>query len=453
MAGQTEALARFICRTEFGRLPAHVVAEGKRHLLDSLGVGMAGASTEASAIAVRLVEEEGGSSEATLLANGRGTSAMNAAFANGMAIYSIGLNDTHRASMSHPGACVVPAALAVGEKVDAGGADLLAAVVVGYEVMGRVGRAVMPSHRERGFQATGTCGCFGAAAAAAKILGLDEEKTLWALGIAGTQAAGLYEFLTEGAMTMILHAGRAAQSGVLAALLAREGLTGPRHILEGSRGFGSAMADAFDPSALTEGLGERFEVGETSYRPACGCTSTLPAMEALMELPREARLSESVAAVKVRCAPQAAVDYAEKSPSSLVAARMSLPFAVAMVLREGDYPLREVEMDDLKDPLLLRLCGLVELIPTQGFTKQNIGVEVILRDGSRRAAEVQIPKGHPDNPLTEAEVKEKFRRLASPRLGEAGAERVQELVDRLEKASVRELVARSVGVAEAVSSP
>ncbi|MHA2231073.1 MAG: MmgE/PrpD family protein, partial [Candidatus Hodarchaeales archaeon] len=301
----TRKLAKYLASLSYGDLPATTVEMAKRLLLDGLGCLIAGTLTTPGRIAAATVRQLGGFPQATILIDNMKVSVRDAAFANGMCLYSVGLNDLHKPSGTHPGACVIPVLLAVGEWLNCTGDAFLAAMAAGYEAMGRIGRAISPGHRERGFHPTGTCGAFGATAAAGRLFGLDGDQMACAFGIAGSQAAGLYEFHHDGALTMIFHAARAAQNGVEAALLTQEGLTGPATVIEGSKGFALATANTFDTDVITRDLGKRFELDATSFRPYFGCSSTIAASGAMAEIMK--RLgpiqAEEVENIMVHCHP------------------------------------------------------------------------------------------------------------------------------------------------------
>src|SRR5690606_29784581 len=221
--------------------------------------------------------EMGGAEQAHLVTGGQ-SSVLNAALVNGAASHVVELDDIHKGSIIHAATVVIPAALAVAEWKGLSGKELIAAVVAGYEVCYRIGEAVSPSHYYY-WHNTATCGTFGAAIAAAKLLGLTTEQTIAALGNAGTQAAGLWEFIEDGAMTKQLHTGKAAMNGLLAALLAQKGFTGPQKILEGNRGFFKAMSEEYDASRVTEGLGNEFKIMENSFKIHASCRHTHHAVD------------------------------------------------------------------------------------------------------------------------------------------------------------------------------
>src|SRR5690606_28784965 len=253
----TERIAAHIAGQRYAAIPDASKETTKRLLLDGIGcllAGIRGGPGKIAAEAVKSMQGNGGPS--TIVISGERGTARDAAFINGMTLYSVGVNDIHKPSGSHPGGCIIPAMLAMAEWRRSRGTEMLASRVVAYDVMGRLGRATIPSHRERGFHPTGTFGAFGATAAAARIMELDARETAQALGIAGSQAAGLKAFQTDGSFTMIFHAARAAQNGVEAALLARAGLTGPRTVFEDKQGFVAATSDTYHLPAITANLGK-----------------------------------------------------------------------------------------------------------------------------------------------------------------------------------------------------
>ena len=368
-------------------------------------------------------------------------SARDAAFANAMTLYSVGLNDIHKASVSHPGGCIIPVVLAVGEWVQSSGSELIVSMIAGYEMMGRVGRAVMPSHRTRGFHPTGTFGTFGASAAAASLLKFDPAETANTLGIAGSQAAGLFEFHRDGALTMVFHAARAAQNGVEAALLTKAGLTGPCTVLEGDRGFCRATSDAFDEHALTADLGKQFELEATSFRPYYGCSSTISGSGATAALVQKLgiRSPKEVSEVVVRCHPVVAHDNHEANPQTLLAARLSMPFNISLVLARGDVVTSDLIDDDLHDARVRESLNKVHLTADPSMPRFGCNVEIRLENGRSAGQSALTPGGDATNPLTWEQIADKFRRLTASVARHGGAEPVIAAVRDLENINGREL--------------
>ena len=274
MTSVSRELATVLSSTSYSDLGEDVVNDTHRAVLDWLGSALSGALEPPARVTQRVVAALGASTEATVFA-GRRSSAAGAALANGVASHILELDDIHKASTVHAAAPVIPAALAVAEREHASGQAFLLAVTLGYDAALRIGEAVNPSHY-RFWHPTGTAATFGAAAAAGSLLGLDTDRMLDALGSAGTQAAGLWEFNADGTMSKHLHPGKAAFNGVLAADLARAGFTGARRILEGDRGFFRAMSTEHDESRIVDGLGARWKISENCYKvwACCGHTHT-----------------------------------------------------------------------------------------------------------------------------------------------------------------------------------
>ena len=431
----TRILARYVAGLRFEDLPAEVVARAKIHLLDGLGCMLAGIRGGPAKTAADMITRLAAvADQATIyIGNTRGT-VRDAAFANAMSLYSVGLNDVHTISVAHPGGCIIPVVLAIGEWKHIPGGDLIAAMIAGYDVTARIGRSVMPSHRERGFHATGTFGTFGASAAAARLLHFDAEQIANTFGIAGSQAAGLFEFHRDGALTMVFHAARAAQNGVEAALLTSTGLTGPCTVLEGERGFCRATSNAFDESALTHRLGDLYEVEETSFRPYYGCSSTIAASGATASLMRklEVRSPEEVVSIDVHCHQVVAHDNAEADPQTLLAARLSLPFNVSLVLARGDVVVADVSEMDLFDSRVRASLSRVHLHEDQSKPRFGCSVSMALKDGRTAVEDMLEPRGDSKLPLTWEDVTNKFRRLTAMVVHEAGATGVINTVRDLE---------------------
>jgi 2-methylcitrate dehydratase PrpD len=438
----TRALAAYTASLKFADLPAATVQKAKCLLLDGIGCLLAGVVAGPGRSAADFVRRlESTSDQATVYTgNTRGT-VRDAAFVNAMTLYSIGLNDIHKPSISHPGGCIIPVVLAIGEWRSIAGGDLIAALVAGYDVMGRVGRSVTPSHRERGFHPTGTYGTFGAAAAAARLFAFNPDDTANTLGVAGSQAAGLFEFHRDGALTMIFHAARAAQNGVEAAMLSATGLTGPTTVLEGSRGFCRATSNAFDEAALTKDLGIQYEVDATSFRPYYGCSSTIPGSGAIAQIIRQLGgcAPEDVERVLVRCNPVVAHDNAEANPTTLLGARLSMPFNLSLVLAQGDVHTGDVTDADLHDARIRGNLGKVRLEADAAMPRFGSSVTLELRDGRRGEAAVLSPLGDPGTPLAWNEVVEKFERLTRSVVRPGSVPAIAEIVQHIERSDGRKL--------------
>ena len=417
--------------------------------------------------------------------SGGRSSASGAALANGVAAHILEFDDIHKTSTVHAAAPVISAALAVAEREHVDGRAFLLAVTLGYEAALRIGEAVNPSHY-RYWHPTGTAATFGAAAAAGSLIHLSPAQMLDALGSAGTQAAGLWEFNADGAMSKHLHPGKAAFNGILAADLARMGFTGATRILEGERGFFRAMSASYDESRVTDGLGERWKIAENCYKlySCCGHTHTAidVALDLAAQLQSEAHSSDSFQPHSSdllwggppgpRRAPwpgftslhqsagQGAVSgpggppyilietygpgyqiVKEPAPRTPYQAKFSIAYCVAVALLDGRVGLDQFSPDRLHDPAIAALLEHTRVVVAEDLTAKYPAawptrVTLTLPDGATLTGSSDYPRGNPENPVSTAQLEDKFRSLVTPpvtaRFSAATAERAIEAVQSLE---------------------
>ena len=433
----TEQLAQFLVTTRAEDVPAEVRTQAAWWILDWLGCAIAGLGTEPGRILSRhTADQPVGVASCLGLAEGRSPQA--AALHNGSVSHIVEMDDVDRASVIHPGAVVIPAALAIAERIEASGRDLLATVTLGYEVAIRVGEAVGKTHYFH-WHNTATCGVFGAAAAAGWLLGLDAPRMTWTLGSAGTQAGGLWEFIADGAMSKHLHAGRAAANGVLAAELGALGFTGARRILEGRQGFFAATAPDGDPSAVTVDLGRGWKLPGVSIKPYPSCRHTHSAVDAALRLRQEHGLTgHDVERVEIG-AYHSVLDLTDNpTPRHLYAAKFSVQYCVARALLDGalrlgdftDERIAEPAARDLMARSQVRLDPALDARYPREFPAE---VRLVLRDGRSVSALVLNPKGDPEAPLTPDELADKFRGMLPGSPYEARAEKLLETVVGLDQ--------------------
>ncbi|HWJ03428.1 MAG TPA: MmgE/PrpD family protein, partial [Verrucomicrobiae bacterium] len=431
----SRALAQYIVKANYADFPAEVIEAGKGAFLDWLGSAFAGADKEPGKIVLALVEELGGNPEATLLSTGRKSSSVNAALLNGAISHTVELDDVHKASILHAGAAVIPAALAAAEKVGADGKSLLEGIVVGFEVGIRIGEAVTPAHYYY-WHTTGTVGTFGAAAAAGKILGLSEDELVHTLGTAGTQAAGLWEFLYDGAMSKHLHPGKACMNGLLSALLAKKGFTGASRILEGEKGFIRATANDFDLNKITDGLGLGYKILENCYKIHSSCRHTHHAVDIVLDLAKKHNLKpENVQKVVVKTYPIAIDVTGNFAPNSLYAAKFSLPFCVSLALKAGKAGINEFNLENLHDPEIRDLIAKTELVEDVAITalypeRWPAEVEITDLDGNTFKGRTDYPLGDPENQVSTQQLEDKFTELAAFHYG---AEKINNIIAGVRK--------------------
>jgi 2-methylcitrate dehydratase PrpD len=424
----TQRLAEFAAALRYPELPAAVRTQMGVLLIDFFRVAAVGAGAPWVARLRRALVPLGGAPLAAVLYSDERADPVRAAFLNGVIAGSLDWDDTHVGAMLHPGVVVWPAVLAVGEMTRADGRSLVAAAAVGYETMIRVGLSVQPSHFRRGFQSTPTCGVFGAAAAAAKLLGLGVESTRDALGIAASYAGGTTQFFISGSEVKRLHAGKAAAGGVEAALLAHAGLTGPRDAIEGEQGFARALADGFDAHVIEDGLGTVFRIADLTLKPHAGSARLQAAVEAACELSRQGVAPAEIEAVEVGVPAVIEGRLTNNNPAELQQAQMSVPFAVAMALTLA--PGREwppvLTLDDFEHSLSdARVRGLsrrtvcvrdpeVERATTTEYVPARVTIR--LAAGGRREHAVWLPPGSPRRPMTADEISGRFRAVVAPLL-------------------------------------
>jgi 2-methylcitrate dehydratase PrpD len=418
------------------------LAAARTLVLDVLGVAIAGSVTPEGRSVARVMSAARRHGEIAVPGAPDRYDVMTAALVSGTAAYSIGLTDTHAQSITHPGPSVVSAALAAGQATRASGEEFLRAVIGGCEAVVRIGAVVNPSHRERGFHPTATCNPFGAALAASYLLGASRQQELWALGLVGSMSGGLYEFRREGAMLMALHGGLPAANGVLAALLAADGFTGPTTVLEGPEGFFSAYADDIrlgqllaEPSAGAASAA----VQQLSLRPYCACRYAHAGIDGLEQLWQEhgKPKPDEIAEVVIQTH-RVAVEQ-ETEPVSVVGARLSTRFNIALALVHGPR-LSEVTPEDLDDKAVKDIARRVVIEEDEELTVQfprlwACRAIVRLRDGRALERRVDSPRGEPGNPMSPDEIEQKFTRLAQPVIGPRACTRLAAAVRDLDRAA------------------
>ncbi len=446
------ALAAFVHRLTLDDIPSAAREHAKLLILDTLGIALAGIEEPASRAARAVARLSGSAEHATLLVHGDRVPVAAAALANGTASFSHNFTDTTLSCVIHGGPVAVPAALAVGEYTNGSGADVLTAVVAGYEVMTRIGNAINAgsarmAHHRKGFHPTATCGIFGAAALAAKLLRTSADVTVQALGVAGSFASGVAQSLADGSDAWRAHGGVAAHNGVLSALLAREGLTAPAAVLDGVRGFCTAFTDGtYDAPALTADLGTRFLVLDAAFKlhnVAHVWALPLDALAILRE--RHAFAAPDVERMTVTFPKNwtAIMDDptgATYAPANYAQATNNLRYCLAVGLHAERVHLDEFDEKHLRDPAILDTARRVDPCPDAALgaifettDKAPTRLEITLRSGVTHALDVEYPRGCPQNPATRDEILAKFRALAGRALPADQVARVEAAVLDLEK--------------------
>jgi 2-methylcitrate dehydratase PrpD len=432
--GVTQELAGFIASLPKRQIPEATEAVLAKALVDAVGCGLYGLTTEWGRIIHTFAAEQGGPAEAGLWGGARRVSVGHSVLAAGTAIHSFDFDDHSRAKI-HPGAVVIPVALALGERQRANGRLVLSAIAAGYETMNRVSLAANPGRaRMRGWHLTGTCGTFAAAATASVLLGLDAATVASALGLAGTQSAGVWAFTSDGSMSKRIHPGKAAQDGVTAALLAQRGFTGPRYILEAEDGgFLFAMSDAPRPERITEGLGSVWHSDATCFKPYACCGSNHACVDAVLGLLREQGLAVSdvervIAGIPRVVQTQTGFDY---KADSVLNAQMSLRYNIAVAMYDGQAYLEQFTPERIIEPKVVALARKVEIEIHEDVDRaypEIYGgrVTLVLKNGSTLSRHVEYSCGMPENPMPHSEVERKFMSLASAAVGHERAAAILE---------------------------
>ncbi|HPK42850.1 MAG TPA: MmgE/PrpD family protein [Synergistales bacterium] len=441
--GISRRCAEFVTSLDHSDLGRETVSVTKKCIVDWLGCVLGGASTPAAGIIKGVVNEMGGREQATMAGDFSKTSVLQAATVNAYNCHILEMDDVHKSAVVHPAAPVISAAFALGEYLGSSGKEVIEAIVAGYDVMIRIGEAVMPSHYEI-WHSTATCGNFGAAAASARLLKLDATQTLYSLGNAGTQAAGLWEFASDNAMTKYLHCGKAAYNGVLSSLMAKRGFDGATRILEGDRGFFRAYSRESDFERSFEDMGRKYKIDETVYKPYASCRHTHGPINGVLVLRSRMGFSwEDVESVTVETYGTALKLAGNRDHSTPPAARFSLAYCLAAAIVFGKVGVEQFREEILDDPRITAVTPRIRIEATPEMDamhpeKWPSRTTVKLKNGDSETLFVEYPKGDPENTMTDEEIREKYLALSALAIPE---EKARLLLDRCYSIEERESMA------------
>lgn len=427
--GPTRTLAAFAAHLTLDAIPSPVVERAKELLLDYLSTVVAVVKEDPAQRLIRFARSVGGPAESRILGAGVSVAAPWAALVNGAMGHMMELDDTHRLTMAHAGDSVWATALAMGERQKASGSEMIAAAIAGYETSLRIGESVMPDHYRRGWHPSGTMMCFGAAATAGRLLKLDATAMGWALGNAGAQASGNFAHLGERAMTKDFNCGHAAKSGVIAAMLAAEGFTGPTDVVESPRGFMALYGgDHIYPERITAGVGQTWKVMEVSQKAYSGCRYIHPSLDAVFALQKEhAFTAKDVKHITARILSTGAALVNDPTPwegnKGLQGTRFSTHFNIAVALVHGRpglwnlldnrYPLQYRDSPEVR-AMMKRIEVIADDELDKNFPdKWSTVLEIELANGSKVSRAVDWPTGEPETPMDQAMLTEKFNRLTA----------------------------------------
>lgn len=435
----TETLGSFVADLRFEALPAPVVAQAAEIILDTLGcaIGAWRDDAEKADLARALTRTfKAGPSAAIWGGGGERTDAALAALANGILANAADFDDTHKRALLHTGSVVAPATLALAEERGLSGREIITAIVAGYEVAVRVGMAVMPTHY-RFWHSTATNGTFGAAASAAKALNLDAAQARMALGFAGTQAAGLNTFFTSGDMTKSLHPGKAGFNGVLSARMAQLGGTSPPTILEHEKGYLNAFSLEPKVAALTQGLGETWEILENGFKFFPSILASHAPIQATLDVVTAHDIqAKDIAKIVNETYSTVKSHFSAKTVTTAMGARVSVPYCCAVAaldraVGQAQFLPERVLRDDVQALLAVTDVVAVDELTALYPTKFPALVTVTLKDGRSFSSRRDFPKGDPQAPLSPAEIEAKFLDNATARYSIAEAKDIVRLVRTL----------------------
>lgn len=403
--GITPALARFVVDTRWEDIPDRARHEAKRALLNFFAVALAGCRTEPVGLALKTLADFSGGKQATVIGRSERIDALSAAFLNGAGANVFDYCDTHLPTVVHPTAPLAPALLALAELCPVSGPELLAAFVLGFEIECRVGLAISPGHYPRGWHITSTCGVFGSAAGAARLLGLAADRTVWALGSAATQSGGLCECLGWPAKSVSV--GNAARNGLLAALLADKGFSGPAEPIAGAQGFLAAMGEPPNWSALTDGLGETWEVTENSIKPYPAGFVIHPVLDCALDW-RQQNPDARVERIFVRGNPLLLQRTDRPNVATGRESQVSLQHAVAAALVLGKAGLDQFTDACVNHPDVRAMRQRIEVASDPAISTIAAEVDVWTADGKKHAVSTKAARGSTANPLRDSDIERKL---------------------------------------------
>ena len=419
----TRILARYVVESRFESIPSATRHHATRTFVNWLGCAIGGSHHEGMDIALAALAPMAGAAQASLLGRSERLDILHAALLNGISSHMFDFDDTHLKTVIHPAGPVCSAILALAEHRPVSGEDFVHALVLGVEVECRIGNSVYPNHYDTGWHITGTAGVMGAAAACGKLLGLNEQQMVWAIGIAATQSSGLREMF--GTMCKPFHPGNAAKNGLMSALLAEKNFTSSNRGIEAPRGFAHVLSTKFDPSQITEGLGETFEIDLNTYKPfACGIVIH-PIIDACVQLRNEHELAgDEIESVLAKVHPLVLELTGKKTPQTGLEGKFSVYHSAAAGFIYGAAGEREYSDAVVRDARVVALRDKVTAVVDTTMHEDQTRVEVKLKDGRMLSKYVEAAIGSLKRPQTDADLEAKFRGLAEDVLPKAQVDKV-----------------------------
>jgi 2-methylcitrate dehydratase PrpD len=438
--GASRRLSAHVAQARYESLPSATVHAFKRALLDHVTCALAGSAMPVSRALLSYYQETDASRAATVIGSEARLSPPNAALVNGANTHGLDFDDGTTHGSAHPSGAIFPAVLAAAEQYKADSREVVTAVVMGYDVMVRVAAAMHPVTAKRGFHNTALAGVFGAAAGAARLLKLDAAQTNHALGLAGSFAGGIRQYLDDGAEVKRIHPGKAARDGLLCAEFAKRGITGPGKVLEGRYGFADTHADGkLKWDRLLDGLGGRYEIDGIYFKPYPCCRHYHSAIDGILQLREKNGIRpQDVTSLRLGLYSVGVNGHDHKHCDNLLDAQMSAPVGAALAMVDGGVAAPMFLPDSLARPAVRRLIDLAEtrlddecerLYPQ----RRSGAVEVGLVDGRKFSARVLDPKGEGENPMSDDDLARKFNANCTPLIGDVKSRALLETVWRFEE--------------------
>ena len=444
-----EKYAKFAEVIQFDDIPSDVIERAKELLLDFLGVTLAGYKENfISRMAIEYVREMGGKEECTVLGEKERFPGASSSFVNAILGHAIDLDDGHKYAEMHPSVVIIPPLLAAAEFEGSNGKEILTAMVIGYEIALRVGRAVNPKHLNRGYHSSSTCGPFGGASATSKLFALNESELCNAISLAGLQSSGLQEMLHEGQASKPFQVGKAAQSGFLSALFAKKGLCGPSTIFEGNLGWLKAVTDTPDMDILTMDLGDWWDLLNVYTKPYPTCRHVHPGIDIALSVDID---PHEISSIDYHTYGVALMETGNIFfPKNESAAKFSLPYGIAVALCKKEAGLDAFSDKYLNDAQIRLLLGKISLHEDKRYSEKYPGAKparmiISLNSGEVTEKQLILPKGEPEFPLSKEELEKKFFDCTSGIIKKDKAQYIIEKVYGFEQStSIKEIIALCV---------
>ena len=434
----TKKLVSNCLATSFNQIPEEVKTHGKRSLLNWMGVAIGASDHNSIDMLVELSKDLQSAEQVSLFGRDEKTDLLMGVLINGTSSHIFDYDDTHLDTIHHPSGPVAPVVLALGEHLNLSGEEILCAFILGCEAELRISNAIYPSHYQLGWHITSTTGVFGAAIAAGILLKLDEEQLIWALGIAGTQASGLREVF--GTMSKPFHPGKAAQNGLLAALLAKKGFTSSEEILEAKRGFANVLAPEHDLSKVNIEWGSQWELLKNSFKPyACGIVLH-PSIDACIYLNKKVS-RDDIKSIELTVNPYVLELTGKRTPKTGLEGKFSIYFTAAIAFLEGSASEKQYTDEFVKDETIIEMQKRVNVTADDTIKEDEVKAKAVLKDGTSIDYIVKHAKGSIGNPMKLEDIIHKFQGLVVNKLSTSKSEALIEGLLNVEKIeSVRKLV-------------